>query len=75
MPEPEEVTLDPHSTVVSAFSRAFARQNSQFEKGKFTSHLFCFSRVKYPELLLQCKKTQSLVTYMLSLSYLLGEAD
>jgi hypothetical protein len=40
MPEPEGVMLDTHGTVVSAFSRAFARQNSQFEKGKFTAHLF-----------------------------------
>ena len=39
MPEPE-VTLGPHSTVVNAFSRAFARQNSQFEKGKFHSIFF-----------------------------------
>ncbi|XP_069683898.1 kazrin isoform X2 [Periplaneta americana] len=31
MPEPE-LTVDPHSTVVSAFSRAFARQNNQFER-------------------------------------------
>jgi hypothetical protein len=36
MPEPEE-TLDPHRSVVNAFSRAFARQNSHFEKGKFYS--------------------------------------
>jgi hypothetical protein len=48
MPEPEEVTLDSHSTVVSAFSRAFARQNNQFEKGKLTLHLFGLWRVDMP---------------------------
>ncbi|XP_033611582.1 platelet binding protein GspB isoform X2 [Cryptotermes secundus] len=32
MPEPEGVMLDSRSAVFSAFSKAFARQNSQFEK-------------------------------------------
>jgi len=41
MPEPE-VTLGPHNTVIDAFSRAFARQNSQFEEGKFHSLFFVF---------------------------------
>jgi hypothetical protein len=45
MPEPEEVTLDPHSTAFSAFSKAFSRQNNQFEKGKFYFILFAFRRV------------------------------
>jgi hypothetical protein len=42
MPEPEEVMLDPRSTVFSAFSKAFARQNSQFEKGKYSSFVLPF---------------------------------
>jgi hypothetical protein len=43
------VTLDTRNTVVNAFSRAFARQNSQFEKGKFILHLFFLWAMECPK--------------------------
>ena len=70
MPEPE-VTLGPHNTVVNAFSRAFARQNSQFEKGKFHSLFFvfrnsndynCYNKLK--------KKVTPFIAHVFCVSYL-----